>query len=363
MRKEKTADTAAEILKKKDAEAAPLWAPERGETEAAGQPPLVSICCITYNHADYLPEALQGFQMQKIDFPVEILIHDDASTDGTQDLIRAFSAAHPGLVFPILRKENQYSKGITNVSRFNFERVRGKYVAMCEGDDYWCDPEKLQRQVEYLECHPDCMMTMHSAQVQSLGPSKAEQLMRPFRGDRALTPQQLVDSPAAGFPMASLVFRASLIRQLPEYYINCPVGDIPLELMAAAKGSAYYFDRPMSVYRVGVSGSWTDRMKAGDYAKKQQRYAAGMQATYRAFDRATGGRFHGEAQRAAEKIHFLTLVNTKQYEQVLRPENRSLYRELSMRTRFFIRLEHGCPGLYRLLRRLAGRAAAPERRK
>lgn len=325
-----------------------------------GETPLVSICCITYNHAAYLQQALQGFVTQRTNFPVEILIHDDASTDGTQELIRSFSEAHPGLMFPILRTENQYSRGVTNVSRFNFARVRGKYVAMCEGDDYWCDPEKLQRQVDYLEAHPDCMMTMHSARMESLGPSKAERFLRPLRGDQALEASQLVDSPAAGFPMASLVFRASLIQKLPEYYINCPVGDIPLELMAAEQGGAYYFDRPMSVYRVGVSGSWTARMKAGDYARKQRLYAEGMQATYRAFDRASGGRFHREAQRAAEKIRFLTLVNTKQYAAVLRPEHRELYRELSIRTRFFIRLEYWFPWLYRFLQQLFRRGSGKQ---
>lgn len=110
--------------------------------------PLVSICCITYNHKEYIRDALDGFLSQRTDFPYEILINDDASTDGTADIIREYEQKYPEKIRALLQTENQYSKGITNPSgAFNFPRVRGRYVAMCEGDDYWTDPEKLQKQV------------------------------------------------------------------------------------------------------------------------------------------------------------------------------------------------------------------------
>ena len=102
--------------------------------------PTVSICCITYNHAPYIRSALDGFLMQETDFAYEILIHDDASTDGTADIIREYTARYPDIIKPILREENQYSKGISNISIFNFPRARGEFIAMCEGDDYWTDP-------------------------------------------------------------------------------------------------------------------------------------------------------------------------------------------------------------------------------
>jgi glycosyltransferase involved in cell wall biosynthesis len=117
--------------------------------------PLVSICTITYNHAPFIRQCLDGFLMQKTNFPFEVLIHDDASTDGTEEIIREYEAKYPELIKPLYEKENQYLKGRRGSKIFNFPRARGKYIALCEGDDYWTDPLKLQKQVEFLEANPD----------------------------------------------------------------------------------------------------------------------------------------------------------------------------------------------------------------
>src|SRR5690606_1543694 len=102
--------------------------------------PLVSVSCITYNHSSYIRQCLDGFVMQKCDFAFEVLIHDDASTDDTQEIIKEYQAKYPEIIKAVLQKENQYSKGIRGISpRFNFPRAQGKYIAMCEGDDYWTD--------------------------------------------------------------------------------------------------------------------------------------------------------------------------------------------------------------------------------
>ena len=226
--------------------------------------PTVSICCITYNHAPYIRSALDGFLMQKTDFTYEILIHDDASTDGTADIIREYTARYPDIIKPILREENQYSKGISNISIFNFPRARGEYIAMCEGDDYWTDPHKLQKQVDYLRANPDCSLCFHSSRIISVDGSRAEGMMRPYRESRKVEPEAIVDK-STGYPTASLVFPARIVKTLPDYYLHCPVGDIPMQLMMACAGYAYYMDEPMCVYRVGVASSWTSLMKQGDY--------------------------------------------------------------------------------------------------
>lgn len=122
---------------------------------------VVSICCITYNHASYIRQCLDGFLMQKTTFPIEILIHDDASTDGTQNIIQEYEANYPEIIKPIYQKENQYSKGVKVNLTYNFPRAQGKYIALCEGDDYWTDPLKLQKQVEFLDSHPGYVMCSH----------------------------------------------------------------------------------------------------------------------------------------------------------------------------------------------------------
>ena len=113
--------------------------------------PLVSISCITYNHVNFIRDAIEGFLMQKTTFPIEILIHDDASTDGTENIIREYEAKFPDIIKPIYEKENQWVKGRRGSAVFNFPRARGKYIALCEGDDYWTDQYKLQKQVDFLE--------------------------------------------------------------------------------------------------------------------------------------------------------------------------------------------------------------------
>lgn len=117
--------------------------------------PLVSISCITYNHAPYIRECLNGFIMQKTNFPFEVLIHDDCSTDGTTEIIKEYVEKYPEIIKPLYEEENQYQQGKPSGSAvWNLPRAKGKYVALCEGDDYWTDPLKLQKQVDFLESHP-----------------------------------------------------------------------------------------------------------------------------------------------------------------------------------------------------------------
>lgn len=117
--------------------------------------PLVSVSCITYNHALYIRQCLDGFVMQKTTFPFEVLIHDDASTDGTAEIIKEYEKKYPHIIKPIYEEENQWKKGRRGTRVFNYPRAKGKYLALCEGDDYWTDPLKLQKQVDFLEAHLD----------------------------------------------------------------------------------------------------------------------------------------------------------------------------------------------------------------
>jgi glycosyltransferase involved in cell wall biosynthesis len=126
---------------------------------------LVSICCITYNHAPFICQCLDGFMMQKTDFPFEVLVHDDASTDGTVDIIREYESKYPDIIKPIYQAENQYSKKIGISVTYQYPRAKGKYIALCEGDDYWTDPLKLQRQVDFLEANEDFSLVFSNRNV------------------------------------------------------------------------------------------------------------------------------------------------------------------------------------------------------
>ena len=133
---------------------------------------LVSICCITYNHASLIRRCLDGFLMQMPPSAVapnaqlgdwlEILIHDDASTDGTTEIIKEYAAKYPDVIFPMYENENQYTRGgAGKMELFNYNRAHGTYMAYCEGDDFWTDAHKLQKQVDFLEAHPEYSVCWH----------------------------------------------------------------------------------------------------------------------------------------------------------------------------------------------------------
>ena len=121
----------------------------------------VSVICITYNQAEYIKDAINSFLMQKTNFSYEIIIHDDASTDGTIEVLKYYEKKYPSKVRIVYEEENQYSKGV-NISDVLFKIAKGKYFAFCEGDDFWTDQYKLQKQFDYMEQHNDCMAYIHS---------------------------------------------------------------------------------------------------------------------------------------------------------------------------------------------------------
>lgn len=318
----------------------------------SGETIMATISCVTFNHAAYIRQALDSFLMQKTDFEYEIVVHDDASTDGTGDILREYEKKYPGRVRPLIQKENQYSQGIDNISgAFNFPRARGKYIFMCDGDDYFVSPHKLQKQVDYMEAHPDCTLCIHSARIQLEGRALTERQMRPYRGSRVIPAEEIVDK-ASGYAMSSMAFPSRLVKNLPDYYVDCPVGDTPLQLMAAEEGCGYYIDEPMSAYRVGVAGSWTVAGKQGDYAGKQRVYYERMKKVYEEFDDATGGRLREAVMSASRRTYYHTMVNTRRFEEILNPAYRKYYKELTFRTRFFIQMECRMPGVYVRLRGL-----------
>lgn len=133
---------------------------------------LVSIICDVYNHEPYLRLCLDGFVSQKTNFPFEVLIHDDASTDNSASIIIEYTQKYPDIFKPIIQKENQYSKKVGIWKTYQFPRVSGKYVAFCEGDDCWIDSLKLQKQVDYLESHPECVLVHTDMDVEDVQTGK-----------------------------------------------------------------------------------------------------------------------------------------------------------------------------------------------
>lgn len=242
---------------------------------------MVSVCCTVFNHAPYLRKTLDGFVNQKTSFPFEVVIHDDASTDGSADIIREYCEKYPDLFVPILQTENQYSKKVPITRTIVFPLMRGKYVAMCEGDDYWCDENKLQLQVDYMEAHPDCSMCVHdTAYINSEGQYLGS-CVSGLRKDKDYNLRQIIKADGGNLcQTSSFLARHHVLTQRPDS-LNIPrVGDIPNLLHAGLCGYIHYIGRVMSCYRTGVAGSWTARTSKNKDSIIQQKTAE-----YEAFTR------------------------------------------------------------------------------
>lgn len=261
--------------------------------------PLVSICCITYNHEPYIRDAIEGFLLQETDFPLEILIHDDASTDKTAEIIREYEQKHPDIIRPIYQTENQYSKSVKPNPVYNFPRARGKYIALCEGDDYWTDPKKLQKQMDTMESNPECTMSAHAVKIKYEGRNRASGLLRPKGKNSVLTIEEIILGGGGYLATNSLMFKKNIIKNLPRFYLEAPVGDTPLILLCAAEGSVYYIDECMSVYRTNVPGSWSERvLKDRDKSKE---HLIKMLQMYEQFDVYTKQKYSPSIRRQVSK--------------------------------------------------------------
>lgn len=216
--------------------------------------PLVSICCLAYNHEPYIRDCLDGFVTQKTDFPFEVLIHDDASTDKTAEVIREYESKYPQIIKPVYQTENKYSKGVKVNSVYNFARARGQYIALCEGDDYWTNPLKLQVQVDFLEANPDYSMCFHNAMLK--WEDGREGLSMSNLEDRDYSGEELYENfivPTASCVVRKDVFESDLYKIASKNKNFC-FGDIVMWLTASECGKIRAMSDSMSVYRKHVGG-------------------------------------------------------------------------------------------------------------
>lgn len=221
--------------------------------------PFVTILCATYNQEDYIAQTIEGFLMQKVNFPIEIIVHDDASTDGTAEIVRQYAEKYPDIIKPILQKENQYSQNSNIWENFMYPKAQGKYIAECEGDDYWIDPNKLQRQVDFLESHPDYIYS-HTAF------KYYDQVTGIFREDTSIKenlriqqeePENIgiyiLDHNRYRIQTVTTLFRRELRSKLTDKFAigsYFPMGDTQLFFFASQNGKIHYDPTPTAVYRL-----------------------------------------------------------------------------------------------------------------
>lgn len=230
--------------------------------------PLVSVCIPTYQHVKYIAQCLDSVLRQKTGFPFEIIIGEDDSTDGTRQLCHQYAAQHPDKIRLFLRKEeekisiNGKKTGRYNIIQ-NFKEAKGKYIAMLDGDDYWCDDYKLQKQVEFLEAHPDYAICFHPTYKNRNGVE--ENFIGPFKNWKAQRSLTITDLAEGEFFIltCSCMFRNGMYASLPDWFWQIPFIDYALHVWNAQFGKVGFLPDRMAFYRMHDESMWST--KSEDY--------------------------------------------------------------------------------------------------
>lgn len=227
--------------------------------------PIVCVHCLAYNHERYIEDAIKGFLMQQTNFPFIVVIVDDHSTDRTPDIIKAYQDMYPDVIKGILLEENYHSLKKSKDPFFEPYDRQAKYIAICEGDDFWTDQNKLQKQVDFLETHQDFSMCFHGADIlnetQSVPLLQCESIQT-----REYFPPDVF--PAWTVPTASLVYR----KQILEYHLKRKewqwAGDIVKIMQGMHTGRVWAFSEHMSVYRMNYGGMMHTQAHIDDHDKR-----------------------------------------------------------------------------------------------
>jgi len=218
--------------------------------------PVVSIICSAYNHEAYIEETLESFLMQETDFPFEIIIHDDASTDHTADIIRKYKAKYSQLIRPVYQTVNRFSQGKRN-GEILLPMARGKYIALCEGDDFWTDPLKLQKQVDFLEKNNDYVISGHDAFIVDENGKHIKESKLPDKYKKDFDGEDLILD-KTWILTISWLFRAEARKSDPkEVKMVANVDTFLTSLLGHYGKSKYHYDIKPAAYRVHSGGVWS----------------------------------------------------------------------------------------------------------
>lgn len=274
--------------------------------------PLVSVICNTYNQEDYIGDAIESFVAQQTNFKYEILIHDDASTDGTANIVRLYEKKYPDLINPIYRTENRYSRGLPNGQ---IERAKGKYIAFCEGDDYWIDNQKLQKQVDIMERHPEIDICAHGAYAVKADTKELLRKIVPCTISTIFSPDEVIVGGGDFVATNTLMVRRTLYDYDYEFWKIIGF-DYSLQIMGALRGGMIYVPDIMSVWRILAKGSWTERM-TNNYDAHVKHMGRVIMMLNKLNDE-TGYKYEKSIRFAIKNVEVEKLIYCKDYKGVVR---------------------------------------------
>lgn len=276
----------------------------------------VSVCIITYNHAPFIRQAIDSVLMQKTSFDFEVLIGEDDSNDGTREIVKEYATKYPEKIRLFLhnRKDVLYIHGRPTGRRNlvnNLKNARGQYIALLEGDDYWISPDKLQKQADFLEAHPECSLCFHDVLVEyeDGSPSHPNQLAVRKSELAVRKPvyslSELLDGKVLP-PTGSVMIRNWLFPNFPDWYYRVAFGDISLFALCAEHGDMGFINESMGVYRVHKGGFWSRGLNLKQQAPLQiikERFANGIEFC-EMMDMHLDGKYHPILSRWISELSY-----------------------------------------------------------
>ena len=316
----------------------------------------VSVLCATFNHEDYLRQTLDSFVAQKTDFPFEVLVNDDASTDHTAEILREYADRYPDIIRPFYQDENLYSRRMNVYDLVFFPAARGKYIALCEGDDYWNDPEKLQRQTDWLDAHPDYSACVHN----SIGKfsDQPDRVLFAQDGDRDIPFEQVINGMSHAYHTSSILARREFILNPPDYrnvaYEKGYFTDYAIGVRLCLEGKVRFLDRCMSVYRIGSNPSAWSKGVGQEYSKLT-RFVSGEIAM---LETLKGHELTPEQKAAVDRVilerEYELLYLQGRVEEMVKPPYDQIHRSMGTGRIVSTQLKRMFPRLHRLYRKNRG---------
>ena len=303
---------------------------------------LVSVMCIAYNHEKFIAEALESLVKQKTDFRYEVLVHDDCSTDKTAQIIEEYAQKYPEIIKAYYEEENQYSKKVSNFLKMA-KLASGKYLAICEGDDFWLNENKLQEQYDYITTHPGCTMCITAARLVDMNSKKLGE-MHPFKNNGEYGIGHYLNR-KANIPTASILVETN---DLIEVY-NTPyrkvsdVGDVPIGLYMFSKGTVHYINRCDVAYRINNPNSWAGRTTGEKYIAHLENSIK----THQVFDEYTNRKYTEEIQRKIQSSKMQILVSQHNFKEVVL-KYKKLIKRRNFRQRVYIYIGAYAPFLLKI---------------
>ena len=310
----------------------------------------ITVIVMTYNQKDYIRESLDSILRQKINVDFNILIHDDCSSDGTSEIIDEYKKQYPDKIEVIHQKDRTYPVVGFNGMLYTYvvPKIESDYVAYCDGDDYWTDDEKIQKQYDFMVSHPEYSMCFHSAYQLRPNNDMSSKWFIKDEGDIDMS-DIISERPGVCVATSSIFLKSDVFKDFSDWRKKYPVEDVPMYITAAMKGKIHRLKEVMCVYRQFAVGSWSAQNKGAN--DKMIKHLGEMKEAVLRFDEQTNQQYHDLVVKEVESFDFRIAYITRDLKTIFSKANKRFVKRLKFKERFSLKLQYRTPSLYNLLKK------------